>query len=189
MTQADAPPRAAMMLPPGWATIPLREPRARGQAVRRVVSRQFASGVASPALKAQLTVALMRAAADAAKAGGAVLAIHLLAPAGVPIPITLTVFRPASPHTMAALRSTLQTTPNVVEATLDDGGSVIRRTAMISTAVQDTPEATAQFQAEYWLDPGDGAGLFHAVFTTPLVDQAETLLEMFDAIASTTRVI
>jgi hypothetical protein len=42
-----------------------------------------------------------------------------------------------------------------------------------------------QLQAEYWLDPRDGAGLFHAIFTTPLLEQADALVEMFDGIVST----
>jgi hypothetical protein len=173
------------MLPPGWARIPLTSPRERGLAVRAMVATQFSGAPANPSLKAQLTAALMRVAADAAKAGGTIMAIHLLAPRGVPIPITLTVFRPTAPASMAALKASLAGADDVVEATMDDGGAVVRRTSRVSTTIDGGTAPLPQLQAEYWLDPRDGAGLFHAIFTTPLLEQADALVEMFDGIVST----
>ncbi len=175
------------MLPPGWARIPLTNPRERGKAVRAMVATQFCAAPANPALKAQTTAALMRVAADAAKVGGTIMAIHLLAPRGVPIPITLTVFRPAAPGSMAVLKASLAGVDDVVEATMEDGGEVVRRTARVSTTIDGGTAPLPQLQAEYWLDPRDGAGLFHAIFTTPLLEQADAMVEMFDGIVSTVR--
>lgn len=175
------------MLPPGWARISLTSPRERGLAVRGIVATQFAGTPANPALRSQTTAALMRVTADAAKAGATILAIHLLAPHGVPIPITLTVFRPAAPSSMAALKATLAGAADVVEAPMEDGGPVVRRTSRVATTTEGASAPLPQLQAEYWLDPRDGAGLFHAIFTTPLLEQADALVEMFDAIISTVR--
>ena len=70
-----------------------------------------------------------------------------------------------------------------------DGGAIERRARATSSRLDKDSEPVAQLQAEYWLDPQDGAGLYHAVFTTPLLEQSEALLEMFDAIVSTVRAV
>ena len=151
------------------------------------MARQFNATPASPALRHQMVESLNGVMANAVKVGGTLMAFHLLRPRGVPMPMTLTVFRPVKPASMAAVIAANAGRDDAVTATHADGGAIVRRAGATSSRLDKDSEPVAQLQAEYWLDPQDGAGLYHAVFTTPLLEQSDALLEMFDAIVSTVR--
>ncbi|HEX7590258.1 MAG TPA: hypothetical protein VF362_04685, partial [Demequinaceae bacterium] len=145
-------------------------------------------------LRAQMVAQLNRLASDAAAADGHLFAMSTLVADGIAIPMSLTVFRPRFLGGLRDVTDSLRGQPDVVVAQ-GVTGDVIRRVATVEprTRTDATPAGTSEFsetpvamlKVDYWLDPADGVGLFHVVYTSPLVEAREQLLELFDAITST----
>ncbi|WP_144018479.1 hypothetical protein [Demequina sp. NBRC 110051] len=155
----------------------------RESGVRDLVSRQFRGSGGTSEVRASVHGAMSRVAADAARAGGALLAMDLTLIDGVPTPSTLVVFRPTVPSTAAEVADGLRGTPDV-EVAEGATGPIVRWVTVQSSPEFDGVQAVEQLKAEYWLDPGDGHGLYHAVFTSPLVSLRDALVDLYDVMVS-----
>lgn len=174
---------AGIVLPRGWFAFPLQPAGTRESGVRDLVSRQFRDSAGAAELRASVHGAMSRVAADAARAGGTLLAMDLSLIDGVPTPSTLVVFRPVMPATVAEVADGLRGTPDV-EVAEGDTGPIVRWVTVQSSPEFAGVQSVEQLKAEYWLDPGDGRGLYHAVFTSPLVTIRDALVDLYDAMVS-----
>lgn len=156
---------AGIVLPRGWFALALQPAGMRESGVRDLVSRQFRGSGVTSELRASVHGAMSWVAADAARAGGTVQAMDLTLIDGVPTPSTLVVFRPAVPATVAEVADGLRGTPDV-EVAEGAAGPIVRWVTVQSSPEFDGVQAVDQLKAEYWFDPGDGHGLYHAVFTS-----------------------
>lgn len=180
--------RAGIYMPEGWAAIPLRDPQSRARAISALIDTQFASAPQATALRREMHKALTSAAADAARADGELMAMSMITTDGVPVPMSLTVFRPQTPGTLERVKGSLMDQPDVHSAE-GPQGTVVRQVRIDEGVTTSTVPGMRQVIAEYWLDPEDGHGLYRAVFTSPLTETVPALLELFDTIVSSVGVV
>lgn len=175
---------AGIVIPRGWWSISLQPDAVRKRQILQLVNRQFSGTGASAELKVSVRKALQGVAADAARSGGTVLAMDLTRVGQAPMPSTLLVYRPPAPRTMSAVIERLRDKPHAVVAEREHG-PLVRLTTVGESPDVEGASAGEQLRVEYWLDPKDGWGLYHAVFTSPLVQFQEQLTELFDTMVST----
>ena len=175
--------RAGIVLPPDWARVPLLDAGARATAVRDIVARQTAGAPVAPNLRRELERVLRNLTDDAARAGGQLMAFSTQIAHGRPLPISLSVFRPELPRTMADVVETLDG-EGTTEVAQGPSGTTVRHITQQASSLANSPEID-QFTVAYWLDPHDGHGLFHAVFTSPLSGFEDELCALFDTMVAT----
>lgn len=175
---------AGIVIPRGWWSISLQPPAVRQRQIVQLVNQQFAGAGASAELKVSMRKALTGVAADAARNGGTILAMDLTRVGEAPMPSTLLVYRPPAPRTMSAVMERLRNKSQVVVAEREHG-PLVRVTTVDASPDVEGASVGEQLRVEYWLDPRDGRGLYHAVFTSPLVQFQEQLTELFDTMVST----
>lgn len=174
---------AGIALPRGWAAIPLTPDGVRVRAVAAVIRRQFAGSSAAPGLRHEMQRALAGVTKDAARAGGVFMAFDLGAVSTAALPVALTVFRPSPAVSMEALMRTHATTPSAVIAQ-GLAGPVLRVDRVEASTEVSGARSVPQLRVDYWLEPGDGLGVYHAAFSSALVHMREPLLDLFDAMVS-----
>ena len=99
------------------------------------------------------------------------------------LPVSLTVFRPGAGLTMERVKEGHAATPSAVTAHGLCGQIVRTESVGNSPSVEGAPPLP-QLRVEYWLDPDDGRGVYHAVFSTTLVAFRDPLVELFDTMVS-----
>lgn len=179
-----------ILLPGSWWTIDLRAAGARRRSVAQVVDHQLGRTDDRAALRADARRHLNRVAADAARAGGRLLAVSLMVAGGLPLPATLTVYRlPGQDLTtrgMAELRASLHDDgPGECRLDLADGpvGPMLRRVGRRAAPDDLGASELPMLVADYWLDPDDGQGLLYLVFSSPVIEAQDALVHLFDVIA------
>jgi len=178
MTAEQVPADYRIAVPDSWFCVPL-EPGERERAIKALADRQFAGPDHTPKLKRELREQLQRHAEAAYQAGGIELYMSMMRVGPVAVPasllITLVPPPPSGPVSTEALAATLPGQPE--QATFPAGPAV----RVISQA-----PGTGLNVDVYHQVPG-GGGWLRLAFATPLGDLADSMSELFDAIASTLR--
>ncbi|MGY4644615.1 hypothetical protein [Cellulomonas sp. URHB0016] len=180
-----------LVLPATWWVIDLRDASARRRSIAALVEEQLGRGDELAALREDLRRHLGVTAIDAGALGGQLMAISLTRAGPVPIPASVTVYRSpagsARSETLkdveAALRADART-DDTVDAAEGPTGPVLRRTRIGSGIEELGAQDVPMLLADYWLDPGDGAGLLSLTFSSPLVEARDALLPLFDTVVA-----
>ena len=180
-----------LVLPADWWTIDLRSDEAIRRSVGALVERQMGRADVQASLRADARRRLVDTATSAARAGGRLMAVSLMAAAGVPISLSLTVYRVPGAgvggglgDVEAALRSADGADVAAVEGTVFPA---LRHVAERSGPAELGAENVPMLIADYWLDPGGEHGLLLLTFSTPLVALRQGMIELFDAVVATVR--
>jgi len=180
-----------VVLPATWWVVDLRDEAARRRSIATLVEEQLGRGDELAALRADLRRHLEVVAIDAGALGGQLMAISLTRAGPVPIPASVTVYRATAggraSETLADVEAALRADPSAsdtVDAAQGPCGPVLRRTRVQSGAADLGAQDVPMLMADYWLDPGDGAGLVSVTFSSPLVEARSALLPLFDTIVA-----
>jgi len=200
MTADDATPAAReprfdglrLLLPVDWWTVDLRDADARRRTIADLVERQVGRSDERAAVRADVRRQLTRSADDAAAAGGQLMAVSLMTAGGVPVPASLTVYRlPVAPalggaHVVDAVAEALAQDETDARVERGEGpcGPLVRRVATRRGPAELGGDELPLLVVDYWLDPGDDAGLVNLTFSTPLVQVGDALVDLFDAVAA-----
>lgn len=179
------------LLPESWWTVDLRDEAARRRSVGALVERQVGRDDSRAPLRADLRSQLGRAADDAARAGGRIMAVSLMRADGIPVPATLTMYRvPGAAldddgaEKLAELLRASQQPDDEIEIAHGALGPVLRRVSGRQGDASIGGAEVALLVVDYWLDPTDGNGLMQLSFTSPLLELRDGLLGLFDAIVA-----
>lgn len=179
------------LLPESWWTVDLRDEAARRRSVSALVERQVGRDDSRASLRGDLRSQLRRAADDAARAGGRIMAVSLMQADGVPVPATLTMDRvPGAAlddhgaEELARLLRASQQQGDEIEIAQGLPGPVLRRVSRRQGDASIGGSDVALLVVDYWLDPTDAHGLMQLSFSSPLLELREGLLELFDAIVA-----
>lgn len=180
-----------IILPASWWTIELRDAESRHRSVAALVEQQVGRADERAALRADARRILGGAADDAATSGGEMMAVSLMEADGIPVPATVTVYRvpggDLTEHGVRELEAVLRAAPEGFES-LDLAeaatGALLRRVSRRAAPAGLGADKLSMLIADYWLDPDDGRGLLCFTFSSPLVEQKEALLELFDAVVA-----
>lgn len=179
-----------LVLPASWWTIDLGSDDAIRRSVGALVERQIGHADIQASLRADARRKLVDAATSAARAGGRLMAVSLMEAAGVPISLSLTVYRVPGAGARgagladveAALRSADSADVLAVEGTTFPAlRHVSERSGPADLGAEDVP----MLVADYWVDPGGEHGLLLLTFSTPLVALRDGMLDLFDAVVAT----
>jgi len=177
-----------LLLPSSWWSIDLRDEAARHRSVAQLVEAQLGRADVDAALRRDLRTRLSRATDDASAAGGRMMAISLMRVEGVPVPATVTVYRvpgALDEEGLALLDGVLRDGDHEsLDAATGPTGTVVRRVRRRPGDPELGAESIEQLLVDYWVDPQDGYGLVSLVFSSPLVQIAPALLELFDTVAT-----
>ncbi|MEU0017429.1 hypothetical protein ABZ173_07150 [Streptomyces rochei] len=185
-----------LLLPEGWFRLDI-DPERRERSVDALVNRRFEGMDNVPHIKRQLRQDLLAQATAAFREGGIELYLSLQQAGPLTIPASLLVtFLPASPSTTTAnlddiamrLASDGQAEVEVVELAAGTAVRVRRATGgpdqappvgLPGKAEEALPSLTLDYQLSV---PGTEAHLL-MTFSTPLVQIADAMVELFDAVA------
>ncbi|MET8132027.1 hypothetical protein ABZV24_08690 [Streptomyces sp. NPDC005251] len=194
-----------ILLPDGWFRITL-EPEGRRQSVDGLVNRQFSGVDNEPRLRRLLRQELVERATDAFDRGGIELYISLQQAGSLTIPASLliTLIPPMNPGEQLP---SLRELADILEAEGGEGRTVSMTELAAGTAmrvrvdpnaaaaqppgftraseedVEALPSVTVDFQLGV---PRSGMNLL-LTFSTPLVQIADAMVELFDAVAGSLR--
>lgn len=181
----------SLVLPASWWTIDLRTEESRRRGADGLVTEQVGRADDRAALRAELRRHLGRAAGDAARAGGRFMAVSLMRVGDRPVPATLTVYRLAGSDLetqgVVELEAVLRSTTlegDRLELAAGPVGPILRRVRQRAGSAELGAEDVSLLVADYWVDPGDARGLLYLSFTSPLVQVAEAMLELFDTVVA-----
>ncbi|MFJ4818835.1 hypothetical protein [Streptomyces sp. NPDC088801] len=185
-----------LLLPEGWFRVHI-DPELRERSVDALVSRQFEGVDNAPHLKRQLRESLLAQAAAAFRDGGIELYLSLQKAGALTIPASLLVTllpptggdQPSAQDIAARLSADEELEVTVVE--LSSGPAVRTRRwtgqpdrpapAGVPGSPDETlPSVTVDYQLPI---PGAGTSLL-LTFSTPLVEIAEAMVQLFDAVAA-----
>jgi len=180
-----------VLLPESWWVIDLRDEKTRRRSVRGLVERQMGHDDGRAALRADVRTTMGRAADDAARASGRMMAISLMQAGGIPVPATLAIYRvpgaalggEEAEELAQLLRASEQPGDRIVIAH-GPLGPVLRRSSQRQGDASVGGADVTLVTVDYWLDPDDGNGLMQLNFTSPLVQLREGLIDLFDAIVA-----
>jgi hypothetical protein len=179
-----------LVLPADWWTIDLRSDEAIRRSVSALVERQLGRADVQASLRADARHRLVDAATSAAGAGGRLMAVSLMQAGGVPISLSLTVYRVpgvgAPGAGLAAVEAAFRSTDGPgVDAVEGTAFPAVRRVSERTGPAELGAENVPMLVADYWVDPGGELGLLLLTFSTPLVALREGMLELFDAVVAT----
>jgi len=180
-----------VVLPATWWVIDLTDESARRRSIGALVERQMGRGDELATLRTDLRRHLEVTAVDAGALGGQLMAISLTRAGSVPIPASVTVYRSPAGSTRSEslddVEAALQAgaaKDDTVDAAQGPWGPVLRRTRIGEGVEELGARDVPMLLADYWLDPGDGAGLLSLTFSSPLVEARDALLPLFDTIVA-----
>ena len=172
-------------------TVDLRDEAARRRSVSALVERQVGRDDSRASLRGDLRSQLGRAADDAARAGGRIMAVSLMRADGIPVPATLTMYRvpgaaldDRGAEELARLLRASQQQHDEIEIAHGLLGPVLRRVSRRQGDASIGGSDVTLLLVDYWLDPTDAHGLMQLSFSSPLLELREGLLELFDAIVA-----
>ena len=177
---SDHPQRLHVVVPPGWARVPLTSEEASTRAVAQVVATSGLDDGEGARLRRELQDQLEGAARSAREAGATTLlltTVHAL-----PVSAALVV-TPLPPRvSVAGDEPWLVGARSRVDTARLPAGPVVRRVRETSTG---EPPVTS-LVVDYWLTAPDG-DLVHLAVSTPLAAHREAMVGLFDAILETAR--
>jgi hypothetical protein len=199
VTDAQLAPRLGFVLPGDWWHVDLTSEQT-AQADARALSRALGGRSDERAqVRHQLEGYVLQAGRKAreAKASDFYFALEMLP--GVPIPASLAVYWPEVPFGLSieagaqvaahSLASTIQRKDPVAEIETwgDAGDAVIRVAKKLAGPIARSAgiAADAELSVTYWLIRKGTSGPALLQFTTQLVDEAEHMITLFDAIVGT----
>ena len=172
-------------------TVDLRDEAARRRSVSALVERQVGRDDSPASLRGDLRSQLGRAADDAARAGGRIMAVSLMRADGIPVPATLTMYRvpgaaldDRGAEELARLLRASQQQDDEIEIAHGLLGPVLRRVSRRQGDASIGGSDVTLLLVDYWLDPTDAHGLMQLSFSSPLLELREGLLELFDAVVA-----
>ncbi|SFC85168.1 hypothetical protein SAMN04487968_112118 [Nocardioides terrae] len=189
----------AFALPGEWWRIPLREGAdVTTSSIRAFVQRSMGRDDARAQTRADLRAHLARAASEAVEGGGVEMYFALELAPGVPIPITLTTYRPQLPARLSfesglaaaadSFASTLSNmSPTSVVTNWHDDGAAVIRDVRLRYVTSETGEQIEDLRVDYWLMKAGSEEQFLMAFSTPLIweEELQPMSEMLDAIVRT----
>jgi len=186
-----------LLLPEGWFRVHI-DPERREGSISALVNRQFEGTDNAPHIKRQLRENLLAQATAAFRVGGLELYLSLqqAGPLTIPASLLITLLPPASSGTVltaeniaARLSADRDVDVSVVELSAGTAVRTRRRTGQPDRSappgVPGSPdEALPSVTLDYQLPvPATGAYLL-LTFSTPLVQIADAMVELFDAVAA-----
>jgi len=180
------------VLPPDRWVLDLCDDALLGRQIHSLVLRQVGRREEDATARARLRRQLHDTAEQAARAGGVHMALSLMEVAGVPVPASLTTYHldPA----VTALADILDGAAHegrvveVVDGPLGEMARCVgafRPDLVASSTGSDASGAVPQVRADYWIDGGAGCGVTLLAFSSPLVDLADAMVELFESVVST----
>lgn len=179
-----------VLLPDDWDVIDLEDVEARHRAVDELVNRQFGAAPQLGGLRTSMRQELHRRVEQAARAGGLLMALAGAGGGPLTVPASLTVYRvPGSldERGRAAMIDVLASDEpgHALDIAAGRAGTVLRR---VRPARASTDLAGGQgmpsLLVDYWVEVTPGEPLAYLVFSSPLVELRDEILELFDAIVS-----
>ncbi|MZF86804.1 hypothetical protein [Streptomyces sp. SID5643] len=185
-----------LLLPEGWFRVHIG-PELRERSVDALVSRQFEGVDNAPHLKRQLRESLLAQAAAAFRDGGIELYLSLQKAGALTIPASLLVTllpltggdQPSAQDIAARLSVDEELEVTVVDLSSGPAVRTLRSTGQADrpapAGVPGSPDETLpSVTVDYQLPiPGAGASLL-LTFSTPLIQIAEAMVQLFDAVAA-----
>lgn len=169
--------RLRLVLPPGWASIPLEEASARRRAIDTVVARAGLDDREGARLRRDLRQRLQDSADTAATSGASTLMMSLGGPAPIPASILVTFL----PRGLDLDRGQPWLTDGGrVDAATVPAGPVVRRIGRRDVEM-DEEISLPTLVVDYWLTAPDER-LVHVAASTPLVEHEMAMVDLFDAI-------
>ena len=176
--------RLSVMLPPGWRWIDLTDDHRRDRAIDHILASTGLDDGEGARVRRELRDSLRRTAADACTGGSSVLALSVDADPALSGSLTITFLEGAE---------------ELVDPWVDDpgpdstraavhAGRVLRRVRQERTTVADVTgdKGLETFTVEYWLRHEDRPPVL-LVMSSPLVEVADALLGLFDAMMESAR--
>ncbi|MGN8244380.1 hypothetical protein ACTHAM_001283 [Cellulomonas soli] len=181
-----------LLVPASWWVIPLGTGDALRRSVGALVDEQVGRRDQDAPLRASLRTQLTGAAEQAAAAGGTLMAISLMTVDGVPVPATMVVYRvpgltldePGLQALVDGLTADGEARPDSLDVAAGQFGPVVRRLARRAGDVDLGASEITMMVVDYWLDAGDGGHVVQLTFSSPMVQVAAALLDLFDTVAS-----
>jgi hypothetical protein len=179
-------------LPGSWSELPVDDERACDAAIDQIVARAVGRRDQDVRARQELRARFRTAAARARTAGAT--RLHLcdeLMP-GVPLPASLTVYRPRIPLSPAAARTPLEQLEAVVEpaAEPDDArvevpsGTALRRVREERADAGSAEDGLETLRVDYWLVPPSRKPLLLS-FACGMPALRASLVELFDLVVAT----
>lgn len=182
-----------LTLPVEWEVIDLTDPDGRRKMIGALVDRQIGRADEKARLRRGLRGELERQGDRAAEAGAWVMAFMFLTVAEAPIPASLTGYRTPGTFALGGFEALAKAmADNLTGGRVDRGegpfGQVLRSVRYTRTPVPGTDDGASVLVVDYWCDPGDG-NLVELSFSSPTVALEDALVDLFDAIAGTLRLL
>ncbi|AZP23469.1 hypothetical protein EJC51_28310 [Streptomyces aquilus] len=189
-----------LLLPEGWFRVNI-DPEQREASVSALVNRQFEGTDNAPHIKRQLREELLAQATAAFNAGGLELYLSLqqAGPLTIPASLLITLLPPTSGGkalTAESIAARLSADSDVAVSVVElSAGTAVRTRRMMGQPDRSAPpgvpgtpdEALPSVTLDYQLPvPATGAHLL-LTFSTPLVQIADAMVELFDAVAASLR--
>lgn len=179
--------RFTLLVPEDWYRLPLVEDAALQRAVAAVVDRQFRGLDDQPLLRRETTEALLERGRRAREGGGVDLYLSYSDVAGVPLALSLLVSVLPLPPGVSSLRAVardLDAEGSRAELVDLPGGTAVRRRRIgnvDATELGASPDSESLLVDYTFLGPEDTLLLLS--FSSPLVQVADALAELFEAVA------
>jgi hypothetical protein len=181
-----------LALPGTWWEIPVDDEAASDRAIDAIIERAVGHRDADATARRDLRSRFRLAAARARTAGATRLHLcHELMP-GVPLPASLTVYRPSIPLSprspqspFAQLEAVVPAASEEDDATLDArSGPVLRRVRVVAADAGSPEEGIATLQVDYWLVPPSRRPVLLS-FACGMPELRSGLVELFDLVVQT----
>jgi len=180
-------PEALIVVPEDWWVIPLPDADHRKRSIKKFVELHLGRADMDAQMRAELRDTLLDAATAAAEQGGRLIAFPVPAHGDeYPFVAQLTVFR--ENLELDTVRIRLQMERADASIAPSEYGPIMREVHQQAGPELWGAEQVEQLFANYWLDPKDGYGLYHAAFSSPHLELKDQLLELFDEIATSVMV-
>lgn len=177
-----------LITPEDWFRIPLLPEERREASVSALVKRQFAGVDDQPVLRRQAEEQLLGAAEAGAEQGGVVLYLSFLEAAGIPLSASLLISRIHQRFDSLDAVSALRDKGEAGLVRLPAAGRAARRRR--SERTRESRRLGTEFSdtiVEYFVPVPDQDEVLMLTFSTPLEPIADSMVELFDAVAGTLR--
>ncbi|MDQ1028522.1 hypothetical protein QF035_006104 [Streptomyces umbrinus] len=177
-----------LITPEDWFRIPLLPEERREASVSALIKRQFAGVDDQPVLRRQAEEQLLGAAEAGVEQGGVVLYLSFLEAAGIPLSASLLISRIHQRFDTLDAVSALRGKGEAALVRLPAAGRAARRRR--SERTRESRRLGTEFAdtiVEYFVPVPDRDEVLMLTFSTPLEPIADSMVELFDAVAGTLR--
>jgi len=177
-----------LITPEDWFRVPLVPEERRAASVSALIKRQFAGVDDQPVLRRQAEEQLLGAAEAGVEQGGVVLYLSFLEAAGIPLSASLLISRIHQRFDSLDAVSALRGKGEAAHVRLPAAGRAARRRR--SERTREARRLGTEFEdtiVEYFVPVPDRDEVLMLTFSTPLEPIADSMVELFDAVAGTLR--